>query len=561
MLKNLVFIGIALFSAQLFAETANNSTTIAKQPGLEKNALYNILAAEFSIYRSQYDKALDFYLSPEAKTLNSSYIAERATQLAMYQKRYVDMLEAANIWIKSAPQDPQAHFFASLAYSFNMQPNIALENMRKVLFLGGETDFTRLVNIMPKSHPSETFFINELFQASLEHPQSFDIPLAQALLYERQHERAKTLFYTDKAVKFANNNHAVINHSVRIYSKHNQPEKAMATYRNAIAVNPTDNELRQSFAQFALRHNIKESKEQFQILLGQAPRDDYIIFNLGLIYLEEENIPAAEKMFTLLVNLKKRLSVANYYLGQIYYHKDDNDKALAAYAAITEKDEIQRANEQVIRIYIDQQRYLEAATLIDQTLIDPINIAQQERLHVLKSMVLQQQGDSKGAFNLLTQLLDQNPDSVELRYSRAMLAETENEFSQMETDLRHIISIRPDSALALNALGYTLADKTDRYREALQLIQQAHKLLPDDPAVLDSLGWVLYRMGRVQEAISHLRQAMIILPDAEVAAHLGEALWAAGDKTDAKKVFKEALDASPDHSTITETMKRLDVTL
>lgn len=559
MLRKLILISITLFSAGLFAETGSHAVTTNTATSLEKEAMFNILAAEFSIYRNQYDTALGFYLS-QARIMDNSYIAERATQLAMYQKRYADMLEASLLWTKNSPEDPQAFFFSSLAYSFNMQANVALENMRKVLLLKGETDFTRLVNMLPKNNPSENFFIHELTQASLEYPKSYDIPLALALLYERQNQFEKSLLYTDKAIKYANNNHAVINYSVRLYAKHNQPEKALASYRNALLANPEDSELRLAFAQFAMRYNIQESKQQFLILFAESPRDDYIIFNLGLIYLEEENIESAEKMFSLLLDLKKRSSVANYYLGQIYYHKGDDTKALAAYNAITDKEEIQRASEQIVKIYLDQKRVVEAAALINKALSNPIDTAQQERLQVLKSMTLQQQGDIKGAYQLLSQLLDQNPNSIELRYSRAMLAETENELSKMETDLRYIISIRPDSALALNALGYTLADKTDRYREALQLIQQAHKLLPDDPAVLDSLGWVLYRMGRVSEAIHHLKQALILFPDAEVAAHLGEALWVSGNKNDALKVFKEALDASPNHSTITETMKRLDVT-
>ncbi len=559
MLRKLIFISSILFSAGLSAETANIPTKAADNTGIEKGAMLNILAAEFSIYRNQYDNALKYYMA-EAKTLNSPYISERATQLAMYQKQYVDMLDASILWTKVAPEDPQAYFFNSLAYNYNSQPNAALEKMRKVLLMGGETDFTRLVNAMTKEHASESFFINELFQASVENPQSYDISLALALLYERQHQPQRALFYTEKALKLADDNHAVINYSVRLYAKLNKPERALDAYRNALKANPNDSELRQAFAQFSLRYNLEESKQQFQILLTEFPENDYIIFNLGLIYLEEENIESAEEMFLLLTNLKKRTSIANYYLGQIHYHKGENEKALTSYNAITDKDEIQRASEQIIRIYLDQKRIDKAAALIDKALIKPINIAQQERLQILKSMVLQEQGNAKGAYQLLSQLLDQNPDSVELRYNRAMLSETENEFSQMESDLRHIISIRPDSALALNALGYTLADKTDRYREALNLIQQAHKLLPEDPAVLDSLGWVLYRMGRINEAINHLRQALKILPDAEVAAHLGEALWVSGNKSDAIKVFREALDASPDHSTIKETMKRLNVT-
>lgn len=561
MFKQCCCIGLISFACFTHAESVGQvSDTATGSSNLKKEDLLNILAAEFSIQRNQYDQALGFYLA-QAKSHQNPYLAERAAELAMHEKKYPDMLDAALIWQKVDPKNEMSHFFVSLAYAFNMQPNIALENMRKVLNLKGETDFTRLVNTIPQGNAAEGFYIQELIQASRLYPESYDVTLALALLYQRQNKPELALEYTDKTVKYAADNLAALEYAIRLYAKYNQTAKALDAYRASIEKHPDNIELRQNFAQYAIQHDLATAKEQFLYLQKQQPNDDYAMLSLGLIYLEQGDMANAEKQFIALRQSKQRLSAANYYLGEIYKYQGEQGKALAAFSAVTDHDEAERASEQIISIYIDQKRYAEALSLIDSRLQKSRHDEHTEHLNVLKAATLEKQGQLKEAYQLLTQLLDHNPDSFDLRYTRAMLAETKNELSQMESDLRHIIQLYPDSALALNALGYTLADKTDRYREALELIEQAQKLVPDDPAILDSLGWVLFRMGRLTESVGYLKHALKLFPDAEVAAHLGEALWVSGKKEDAKKVFQEALQATPDHTLLTETIKRLDIGL
>jgi tetratricopeptide (TPR) repeat protein len=138
-----------------------------------------------------------------------------------------------------------------------------------------------------------------------------------------------------------------------------------------------------------------------------------------------------------------------------------------------------------------------------------------------------------------------------------MLAEKRGDLGQLEKDLRTIIAREPDNAMALNALGYTLSDRTTRYAEAKALIEKAHQINPDDPAVLDSLGWVNYRLGNLPEAERLLRQAFAAFPDHEVAAHLGEVLWAAGKQREARQVWIKALNDQPDSPILRATVLRL----
>jgi Flp pilus assembly protein TadD len=155
------------------------------------------------------------------------------------------------------------------------------------------------------------------------------------------------------------------------------------------------------------------------------------------------------------------------------------------------------------------------------------------------------------------QALQQHPNDLNLLYVRSMLAEKRGDLGQLESDLRYIIAHDPDNAMALNALGYTLADRTPRLAEARQLIDKAHQLSPDDPAILDSMGWIRYRQGQLADAERYLRQAYERFPDAEVAAHLGEVLWAQGKHSEARKVWRVGLDADADDAILRNTLKRL----
>ena len=154
--------------------------------------------------------------------------------------------------------------------------------------------------------------------------------------------------------------------------------------------------------------------------------------------------------------------------------------------------------------------------------------------------------------------MERFPDSFELLYDRAMAAERVDRLDVLEADLRRVIELKPDYAHAYNALGYTLADRTDRLEEAQELIGKAMKLAPEDPFILDSQGWVYYRRGQLEEALKSLRLAYSARPDPEIAAHLGEVLWKLGRKDEASRVWKTALSDHPDHETLLAVIQKFE---
>ena len=157
---------------------------------------------------------------------------------------------------------------------------------------------------------------------------------------------------------------------------------------------------------------------------------------------------------------------------------------------------------------------------------------------------------------LLSDGLEELPDYPELLYDRAMAAEKIGKLDVLEKDLRKLIQLKPDHAHAHNALGYSYAEHNNRLPEALELIEKAIKLSPEDPYIIDSLGWVHYRMGNLNKGVTYLKQAFVIKPDPEIAAHLGEVLWMQGTKEEAKEIWRSTIKSHPENEVLLNTMKK-----
>ena len=173
-----------------------------------------------------------------------------------------------------------------------------------------------------------------------------------------------------------------------------------------------------------------------------------------------------------------------------------------------------------------------------------------------EAQILQESGNTETAFQVLNDGLESLPEDIELRYARALMAVGLGDLELAESDLRWIISIQPDNAAAINALGYTLADLTERYDEAEELILLAYDLQPEDASIIDSMGWISYRLGRLAEAEAYMREAWKVMRNAEVAAHLGEVLWARGQKDEARSTWQLGLQLENDNEILINTMQR-----
>jgi len=310
----------------------------------------------------------------------------------------------------------------------------------------------------------------------------------------------------------------------------------------------------QAFHDHRLLH--RAGRAEFKRLEQMAPDNADALFALGLLALQAEQIEEAKRYFSRLIHNGQRVPDASFFMGRIAESEGKDKEALRWYRKVNGGGNRFEARLRTAILIARQGRVEDAREMLQDLAAD--NPAQEVRILLVESDILRQEHRDEEAFEVLSRGLADYPDNPELLYARAMAAERIDRLDVLERDLRKMLEADPDNAQALNALGYTLADRTTRYEEAYRYIERALKLEPDDPAILDSMGWVLYRMGRHQEAIDYLRKALEKAKsgDAEIAAHLGEVLWNSGHEKEARKVWEKAREQHPDDETLRDTIQR-----
>ena len=303
---------------------------------------------------------------------------------------------------------------------------------------------------------------------------------------------------------------------------------------------------------------MQAAREQFEVLSAQSPDDAELLLSLALINRETGDDLVARAYLQQVLATGKRQDQAHYYLGRIAEDRKEADRALTHYMQIGDGRQYLGANQRIGRILVgDGQLDASHAWFVKQRQSVP---ARRVQLFGIEADSLSSAGAQAASMAVLNAGIEAYPDSASLLYARSMLGQQVNDLALMEADLRTIIASDPNNATALNALGYTLADQTGRHDEAYELISRALALEPNEPAILDSMGWILFRQGKLEDALGYLKQAYAAFPDPEVAAHLGEVLWAMGRTDQARGVWQGALLKAPNHSMLRATLQRRGVT-
>ncbi|MBL4569865.1 MAG: tetratricopeptide repeat protein [Alcanivorax sp.] len=301
-----------------------------------------------------------------------------------------------------------------------------------------------------------------------------------------------------------------------------------------------------------------KAEKQLATMAEQYPEDLDLRFSLALLALEAGATEPARQQLQALLAENYRPDDMHLYLGQAAEQVEEPDQAVDHYLKVQGPQAV-RASVQAARLLYQQGSSDQASALM-------ASLAQQHpelgtSLTITEAEMRNNIGDPQGALILLDRAVKTEPDNTELLYSRAMIAEKTGDLGKLETDLQRVLSINPDDASALNALGYTLANRTQRLDEAYSYISRALELRPNDPAILDSMGWVLYKRGEPETAREYLRRAYEKFPDPEVAAHYGEVLWVLGAQNQARQVWRDTLESNPDAPHIREVMEKLGARL
>jgi tetratricopeptide (TPR) repeat protein len=302
-------------------------------------------------------------------------------------------------------------------------------------------------------------------------------------------------------------------------------------------------------------HRYPEARAEFQRLSRDFPDNVDVVYAVGVLSLQLQDYALAEANFKRLLVLPYRdRNTVRLYLGQIAEEQKNYAEALRWYEEVASGDQYLQAQIRYAQV-LNHQGKLEAARAHLHE-IEAGSSQARAQLLLAEAQMLRDANRSREAFDLIGGALESMPDQPELLYDYAMLAEKLERTDLLELNLKKLIALQPDHAHAYNALGYSLADRNVRLPEARELIEKALQLSPDDPFIIDSMGWLLYRSGKNKEALEYLRKAYSTRPDPEIAAHLGEVLWADGERSEAEKIWLEASKKTPDNEALNGTIKR-----
>jgi tetratricopeptide (TPR) repeat protein len=538
-------------------QDAGAAATIAPAPEpvyrpFPEDTLYALLVAEFAARRGALDTALQNYMQQAVRTRDPG-VAARATRMARYMGAERATLDAALLWAELEPQNPEARFTAATELARAGRPNEAFGHMRALDAAHGPTNFAAVTASALDLPANEREGMLKALQGI--EGDSADLLIARAVLLQSLERNEEALAAVAAVLEAEPDNYQALLLEAQVYQNIGDLPRAHARIEHALAKDPGDKRLRLQYARLLAKTDLAKSEEQFRILVEQNPADAELRLALALVYRESGQFDRMSEELNALLAEGNQSSAAHFYLAQDAERRGDNDEAIGHYLEIRPG--------QMFMASITRAAELIIASRGIEALGEPLAqlrarwVAQALPLTLLESELRVEAEDLAGAQRLLDRALAETPAEPGLLYARSMVSEKRGDIAAMERDLRAMLRLDPDSALAMNALGYSLANLTDRLAEALALIQQALALKPDDPAIIDSMGWVQYRLGHIEEALGYLRQAFEKYPDHEVAAHLGEVLWVSGEREEARAIWDKGLESKPDSRLIHDTMRRL----
>ncbi|MDM8558844.1 tetratricopeptide repeat protein [Candidatus Parabeggiatoa sp. HSG14] len=521
----------------------------------QQEYMYKILVAELAKLRGHHLLAAKYFFDI-ATQFRDVRLAERATRRALYAEKYNLATQAARLWVELEPNNPNVRkILGELLLKQNKieEAVVHLDAMINSL----KDDPRQLKSVLEsilEQHKDSDFALNLMEKLVIKRPNDSVV----LLLYSRLLLRAKQLNKALDVLRTLLNRVPDHADAVPLYAyilgEQNQKSLALQWMEQALYKYPKQPEWRLMYARMLAEDGqFKKSIKQFEMLLSQYPQHGDILYALGVLSLQTKQQLTAKKYFKVLVKNGIRLNAARYYLGQIAQDEKNLDKALFWYQQINGGANYLNAQMRVTVILAQQGQLDRALEHLKTVSVD--NREDAISLLQLEAELLVEQKQYHRALDAYNRALKLKSDNIELLYLRALLSEKMNLMDQLERDLRYLLKLEPGNVNALNALGYSLADKTDRYKEAYRLIKRALVLSPDDHYILDSMGWVLYKMGKYIQAIAYLRKARVNQNDPEIAAHLGEVLWNSGDQQSAIDVWEEAQIDFPDNRKLRNVMR------
>lgn len=523
---------------------------------LSEQIVFKMMLAEVAMQRGQPHVAVSAYLELARETKDPR-VAQRAAEIAWNARFMSAALEAAGIWLQADPESTQARQVIATLLVNQAQLADALPHLEKWLAADKANvgqSFLQISSLLARHKDKKA--VLQLMQA-LAKPYSkvpeARLAVAQAAWNAEEVEPALTEART--ALKLRPDWEFAALFQAQVLQRRSNTE-ALDYLAGYLKTYPQAKDARLNYARLLVNEkNYTEARKQFEVLIAEFPQNADVTMAVALLAMQANDYDAAEAQLkrALEINYKDPDAV-RLYLGQLNEERKRFDEALKWYGAVDHGEQYISAQARYAGVLAKQGRLADARQHLQQ--VNPQNNQQRVQLAQAEAQLLREANEYQQAFDLLGQALEKLPANPDLLYDHAMAAEKVSRVDVLETNLRKLIQLRPDHAHAYNALGYTLADRNERLSEARDLIETALKLAPDDPFIMDSMGWVLYRLGQKKEGLDYLQRAFSLRPDPEIAAHLGEVLWVDGQRERAQKIWSEVLKEHPKNEVLQNTIKR-----
>jgi tetratricopeptide (TPR) repeat protein len=525
---------------------------------LTDRLLYEFLLGDIAAQRGRPELAAQAYLDL-AKTTRDPRVARRAAQLTFEAHQYDQSVEAFKLWQQLEPTSPLAkQMLVSLLLSGGKlkeaQPHVVELLASDSRNIG--RSFMNLYGLLARV-PDKTAALDWLIEVAHPYPKVPEAhwALAQSASAANKHELA--LSEAHEAVTLRPDwDIAVVLEAQLMQRK--DPEASASLLKKYLESHDDKKDVRLFYARMLLEQKkYVLAREEFGRLLQQRPGSPELAFAIAMISLQLGELDRAEQELRQALSSKgkdKDDDILNYYLGQLGEAKKDDAMALQHYRQIKGGEHLYASQLRVAYLLNKAGKLDDARKVLKST--KPKDDAQRVQLLMIESQFLREARRYDESFKVLAQGLETFPNEPELLYQSALIADKLNKPEVFEQLLRKLIKVDPDNAHPYNALGYSWLERNVRVAEAMELVEKAYKLAPDDIAVVDSMGWGYFRLGQYDKSIAFLRRAYQANPDPEIAAHLGEALWMSGDKAGAQQVWSENAKANPKNETLQAVIKR-----
>ena len=533
---------------------------LPKVSGLNQQLVLGLLSAEIAGQRNQLDFALNTYIKLAIETQNPG-IAERATWIAQFAQQPQAALDAAIIWATAAPHNPDAQRTAAGLLLQNEQYLEAYDHLLRYERLGGDSNYALLAGHLAESANPVVTELYQLMHAESQQRETSttDLQTALALLSEEAGEIERAQMHLSQALALEPDNVRALQLQARIHRNQGNTQAAQELLEKALDSQPREVRLWLELARTQLQNQQLEAAEQtFDRIITLQPDNPQIRLALARIQLETQQFAAARNSLQQLTDDELLADQAYIHLAELAEREGDWQQALDFYAQVEAGQALLDAVRASVELLLAHRQEANALELLDQKRRDNPELT--VPLTLIGESLYRRNQDFTGAIDWINQgreLLPQGQESLRLLYARALIHYELDQLRAMEEGLRLLLEIDPNNAMALNALGYSLVNLTDdRIHEGLLLIKKAHALNSESPEILDSLGWALFRLGRLEEAREYLEEAFQRLPDEEIAAHLVETLWELGEQEEARTLLQQMLQQQDPTPTLDQLLER-----